>query len=194
MMIATRNRGATIIIVLIFFCLIFPQNTASEDLEYKDVSDFIQIWVDGMGVISSGEYSPDGSMFALGSRYGTISIFSSSDYELQRRLILRNTTVEHLDWSHDGSRIAAGSEDGIVILNSTTGGKIKHLDVIGRMEYLEWSPVDYRIAVDIFGEVLILDSITGETLLFLPGIRHMSWNPNGEQIAYTTGTEVSIIN
>lgn len=193
MMIATGSRRTIIIVILIILSMIFSHSTAAGDLEYKDVSDFIQLWTNGMGYISSGEYSPDGSEFAIGNYYGIVFVYSSSDYKLQRKFNLRNNSVTSLDWSFDGMMIAVGSAEDIFILNSSTGGKIQRLDINGRIEYLKWSPSDYLIAVKLYNRLLIIDSISGDILHDIPDIRHMTWHPDGDQIACTTDSEIRII-
>jgi WD40 repeat protein len=147
-----------------------------------------------MGDPSSGEYSPDGSELAIGSHSGGVFIYSLPDYEFQRKFLLNDHRIWFLDWSFDGTRIAVASDEVLFVLNSTSGGKLLNKNIGGRIQSLKWSPVDDILAVKRNKEVMILDAITGETMRAIPDIRDMSWNPNGEEIACSTESGITIMN
>src|SRR5207244_3143232 len=93
-------------------------------------------------------------------------------------------------WSHDGRRIAVGTEQGLCEIWEWESGRKLVSERIhsSRVNDLAWSPDDRRVASGGINEqVHLWDSVTGQELLALEPhkspIRHIRWSPDGRKLA-----------
>ena len=114
------------------------------------------------------------------------------------RLILRHErTVNHGEWSPDGTRVATASSDGTArIWDATTGTELVSIQGHGGLAvvWVSWAPSGDRIATSGGdGAVRIWDAATGVEFLSLANIEpegeggQPKWSPSGDRILTFSG-------
>ncbi len=111
-------------------------------------------------------------------------------------------SIRGVAWSPDTTRIASGSDDGLVQVWDSTTGKITctYRGQTGApVGVVAWSPDGKRIASTSWdGTVHIWDAITGDTIFTCSGstthiiVDSVAWSPDGKRLASGSG-DVSIL-
>jgi WD40 repeat protein len=147
--------------------------------------------------ITSLAWSPDSSKIAVG--YGiescegnpnlyTIQILDAVTQQVVQTLAGSTCDITSLDWSPDGTRLAASSLDGIgtrvwdvqsgqLLMEAQTGGQ--------GIASVRWRPPDGLQLADaaVSGGIGILDPATGETESLAPiGGTSLDWSPDGSKL------------
>ncbi len=144
---------------------------------------------DGTRIVASGiEHDPD-----MSSVYDTVRIWDiASGTNLLKNVY--GEWVFGLDWSPDGSYIAAGSANTLWVWDVTNGAVSLRLSVgLGSMEAVAWSPDGTRIAAGSeqhnYGQyysIHVWDAVLGTELAVLMGhtgwIRSVAWSPDGTRL------------
>uniref|UniRef100_A0A0B7B2X3 HELP domain-containing protein n=1 Tax=Arion vulgaris TaxID=1028688 RepID=A0A0B7B2X3_9EUPU len=80
-----------------------------------DTREIVSVHTDGSEQIECLQYSPDGSLLAIGSRDNYIYIYTVSDdgkkYSKVGRCSGHSSFITHIDWSEDGQYLASNSGD-----------------------------------------------------------------------------------
>lgn len=93
-----------------------PGYSRSLDPEIADGIITIALW--GVGDVNQLVMSPDGKQIAIGSSNG-IFVLAASDFVLQKHIVT-NASISALEFSMDGTKLAAGDEYGLIRLWETT--------------------------------------------------------------------------
>jgi Tol biopolymer transport system component len=120
-------------------------------------------------------------------RDGDIYVANGDGTDVIRLLHVDGTTFSGPTWSPDGSRLAADSSGGAIIVDVRTGA----IQGVGGTNPA-WSPDGGRLAVldvaaDLSGRLRFVDARTGSstTSASVAGFGSLAWSPNGRWIALT---------
>ena len=92
-------------------------------------------------------WSQAGDLIAFSNQLGEISILDVTSQNIPFNFAAHNQTINRLDWSPDGTRLASASEDGTVkVWNAETGNLLETLTYSGPVYALDWSPDGEHIA------------------------------------------------
>lgn len=159
----------------------------------------------GRGSVSVA-WSPDGNLLASSDKDGTIQVWNGEGkivQTLEGQLIPGAESFWYWDgnqpnlaWSPDGNRLAAGKQDGrVLIWNVTSGEMIETLD--GYLKFVSgmaWSPDGNRLsfggANDDVGIVWLWSPGSGEVVSVLESIGEagrVGWSPDGSRLAAEWG-------
>ncbi len=141
-------------------------------------------------------WSPDGRWLAAAGDDRVVFVYDTGTWEVHRSLVGHKGSVQCLDWSNDGTRLASGSGRDKVVPNGigenvTYIWDVESATVLMRLEGhtdgvlgVAWSPDDARIATASDDRTArVWDPATGEEVARLEG--HTSgtldcaWSPNG---------------
>ena len=103
----------------------------------------------------SAEISPDGTQIAIGSDYGSVSVWDAGTHELVREFVPneQRNRIRKIMYSPDGSTIAAVDDDGTVV--EYDAETLEEIQVYNANDY------DYGVAYGPAGETLAIGSIDG---------------------------------
>ena len=140
------------------------------------------------GEIKNAIWSPDGNSFALITDRGTIKIYESSSGQ-EKLTIPVGFFAETVAWSPDGTRIAATTFSGLLVLNAQTGKEIISFNDFEFYPYATagggavWSPDSKHLVLN----GAIIDADTGEIVVpfdFVGESANLSVvSPDGSKIA-----------
>ncbi len=140
-----------------------------------------------VAVVGGGIDSDDGTPAWAGWLY----LLNSKTGELKSRMSVGKNRVlgQAVDWSPDGSRVVAGSGDGICdVYDAVSFRKLvtrKHH--LAAVKSLSWHPNGNRIASASSDQTIkIWDSVSGDLLLSLPSVKWLdsvAWSPDGTMLA-----------
>jgi WD40 repeat protein len=119
----------------------------------------------------------------------TITICNTDNGELVKSFECDTDEEVELAWSHDDTKIVAGSKHTIVIWSVETGNLLNRVTVIG-LDYINvlgWSNDDTRIVTaGRYGTIVILDVLTGKVLKSWKGhsswVKSVVWSPDDQGI------------
>ncbi|MBP6298106.1 MAG: hypothetical protein KA401_02070 [Anaerolineae bacterium] len=152
-------------------------------------------------------WNPDGTKIAIGGGPDTCGWVDSSLYDVQvidtaTELVVQTLTgfvcpVTSIDWSPDGSRIAASSLDGhgLRVWNSRTGGLISSLARGSQgVSSVKWNPDGESLAIGFMSDgASIVSPLTGETIGIPPiGGMNVDWSPAGDRLLIGSEFETSL--
>jgi WD40 repeat protein len=140
------------------------------------------------------EWLPDGSGLLLLSVDGlSLLEFDGEELQLQDRLE-GSSEIDSIAFSPDGSLLAAGANNGVVIWDMATQEPIHTLNQItGGKTSLAWSPDGVLLAVAGPEQINLWDAQSGEYLLaFEGGGDNLDWSADGSLLAYFTAGQVII--
>ncbi|KAF9355322.1 hypothetical protein BGX34_010541 [Mortierella sp. NVP85] len=139
-------------------------------------------------MVFSCMYSPDGKALAIGLYRGTISVYTTSDWEKVMTLTGHTGAVFSVVYSPRGDQIASCSRDETVRLWDVKSGDCKHI-LTGHTHNVNgvaYSPQGDRVASSGDRTIRIWDSVTGECLQTLFGhgstVNSIAYAPNGKQV------------
>ncbi len=176
--------------ILQLVCLIVPPGFLSAQTTNTTPLDRF-----GRGSVSDADISPDGSRTAVAGGYG-ITIWDTDTESILFELNDNNAITREVEFSPDGSTLAAGNSQGRVSLwNPVNGSFVRSLT--GHtlaVTALEWSPDGTIVAAGSRNATVRLwDSTTGSLAATLSGaassIRRIRFNSDGSLIGVTTETE-----
>lgn len=141
-------------------------------------------------------YSPDGKWIAAASPILGVTLYDAATYAYTRALHVDSRTLKTISWSHDSTRIAAGYEDGAVIMwDVVTGNQIDEWLADTGITGIAWSPDGLLLAVHTSGKdidsgaLTIYEPITHtqiDRFSVASGCCYQSalyWSPNSEALA-----------
>jgi len=119
----------------------------------------------GIGTANSLAISPDGSFVAVGSITGLYIYQFDTLKEIKR--VLFELPVKSVEWSPDGSYLAAASGMNVVLLDAATSEQLYVLSGHqGDVDLIAWSPDSQKLAsMGRDYHVMVWDSQTGESML-----------------------------
>ncbi|KAF9344911.1 hypothetical protein BGX34_005228, partial [Mortierella sp. NVP85] len=140
--------------------------------------------------VGSCAYSPDGTLFAVGLRYGYITVYTTSNWEYIMLLRGHSLDVRRIEYSPQGDQMASGSCDMTVRLWDVETGTCLHVltNHTDEVNCVAYSPQGDQVASASDDKTIrIWDSATGECLRILIGhsdmVTSVAYAPNGKQIA-----------
>ncbi len=153
--------------------------------------------------IESAAWSPDGTKIAIGGGSNTqgcgladksvyaIQILDTTSTKIIQTLAGHTCTVVSIAWSHDGSKIVTGSEDGTTRVWDTAGDQsinIVQANSFGSKSSLSWNSSDSQYAaIDSASRVVeIRDATNGQLLntnsFTRENVSSVDWSPDGKKL------------
>lgn len=137
-------------------------------------------------------WSPDGRRVVGGSNDGSVRVWAVSTGALLHTLRPGGTgQVRGIDWSKDGTFIAAGQGKRLVLWNAAEGTVRHDLEIDHGAYSVSISPDSKRVAAGTGGKVSIIDSQAGKVLHVIEGVNQdvyeIAWSPDGRVLAVTGG-------
>ncbi len=116
-----------------------------------------------------------------------LAIFDTSGAMLSETHLSGYYQLTDLAWAPDSSRLAAISEGGLFIWDSTTGQLLMNYDIPGQANKIAWSPDGKEIATTKDGQVFLWDAETGKLSHTLVSSgdypRDLGWSMDGRWFA-----------
>jgi Tol biopolymer transport system component len=102
------------------------------------------------GAVNAVAFSPGGEQLATAGADGQIKVFVSADGRESKAYVTGAQPVTAVGWSRDGTRLAIGSDDGVVWIWDVKSGAVvetlEHPD-LGPVFGVDWGPGDEAVAV-----------------------------------------------
>jgi len=180
------NRIAALLVVLLFS--LASCTGSSPYAAPAPAGAFARI---GKGIVTSIALAPSDKLLAVGSYAGVFVYRTDTSTELWSAAT--TTIVNDLAWSANQTVLAAGLQDGSVILwDGKTGAQLDRLSENNdNITAVAWSPDGNRLASSSgSGRVSIWDRQTGQeqlTVNFSPGVIDLAWSPSKALLALSTG-------
>ena len=135
--------------------------------------------------VSSCMYSPDGSLFAVGLSDGTISVYTTSNWERTCILDGHSEDVTSIAYSPNGERIVSGSYDSTVRIWDVATGDCLYILVghINDVNSVAYSPRGDVVASRSDYTARIWDAETGDALPAEIDISDIAFSPRGDNTA-----------
>jgi WD40 repeat protein len=160
-------------------------------------------------VVTAAAFSPDGALLAAGDvdhtpgmtpyRFGTVAVWNASTGRLAWRHRSRRGTVNVVAFSPDGKLLAAGYENGVVVLyDARSGAPLRTLSLEGggdfSFETLAFSPTGLLATGTWAGIVQLWDPRSGReigrpTLVAAAPVASIAFDPTGQTFATTGGSD-----
>ena len=162
-------------------------------------NESMKTYMDISGTVTDIEFSPDGSMIAIGrgpgfESLGLVIFWASNGTQVPGTHVHTMNYTDDLDWSPDGERIALGTREGEVFIINTKSWEISaemRFQDAGRIVSIAFSPDGTSLAfLSSNGICTILDADTMEVKEILDErpAEHfhseLSWSTDGNFICY----------
>ncbi len=141
------------------------------------------------------EWSPDGSLLAIGDYFGSIWLMDANTLQTKRMLVGHAYAISSLDWSPDGKMLASASAGGKVrVWNVALGSTIQELTRAGEKSTLvAWSGVgQYLATVDQNRSLSVWDQRFQLAHRFEEAgsrFQAIAWHPSRPQIAFACASQ-----
>lgn len=167
-----------------------PTPTPSpQPISEANIGQLTTLWARGRGEAAVIDYSPDGSMLAIGGPQG-IWVYDAERLEALAHLTEHAADIYALAWSPDGRWLASGSADLQLILwdaESWSSTTVVSLD--GWVVTVGWSPDSQLVATAHGSEVSVFSIDGNEVANFdteMGAVNDLDWSQNGDWLAVGT--------
>jgi eukaryotic-like serine/threonine-protein kinase len=136
--------------------------------------------------VSQVAFSPDGSRLAQSNLDRTVKILEAESGK-EQGILQADSAVLAVTFSMDGLRLAAGSQEGLILLWSSPQSKVRTMRAkdVGRFIHVAFSPDGQRIAGGA-KKIVLWDARTGRELKMFPQVRsyqRIAWCPVNSWLA-----------
>lgn len=131
------------------------------------------------------EPSPDGTQLVVGSLAGDAALIETATGDLLVKLTDHPLGVLCAHWSHDGTHLAVGGQDGALHLYNRSGEKLRSIELDGWVADVAWSPTSDSLAVAAGRSVTLLSAAGWRPSTFEPltsTVTSLAWSPNGKRV------------
>lgn len=187
-------------LLFLIYLIQFPSLLCAQKIELFPGSDSekeLLIQTSHTGPVSGFAFSPDGTLLASGSGFGSVKIWDVKSRRLIRTMTESAASASAVSFNHDGKILASAGDETIQLWDVLTGKNIRTIKSVGsEIKSLVYSPDGSMLASgDKDGTIRIWNVDNGNLIRTLSGhisdVTCLSFSPNGKILASGAG-EVKI--